>query len=119
MGDKALNFSSFNFSRKNKQFKKEEYQNRIKNDQVIPIRRSHVVYKIPYRRARTWPSVARASPSASREQRYLAYKVACYSGSWPILGRKLAILVSFFKISTSISGFLSVRRSKPCNFGYN
>ena len=28
-----------------------------------------LVYKIPYRRARTWPR-----PSASREQRYLAYK---------------------------------------------
>ena len=28
-----------------------------------------VVYKIPYRRARAWPR-----PSASREQRYLAYK---------------------------------------------
>ena len=34
--DKALNVSSLNLSRKNKQFKK-EYQNRIKND----IRRSH------------------------------------------------------------------------------
>ena len=30
-----------------------------------------LVYKIPYRRARAWPSGFR--PSASREQRYLAY----------------------------------------------
>ena len=38
----------------------------------IPYRRGHVglVYKIPYRRARAWPS-------ASREQRYLAYN------AWP------------------------------------
>ena len=39
-GDKALNVSSFNLSRKNKQFKK-EYQNRMKNDRFMPIRRSH------------------------------------------------------------------------------
>ena len=78
-GDKALNVSSFNLSRKNKQFKK-EYQNRMKNDRFKPIR----------------------------------------SGSWPILGRKLAILVTFYKISTSISGFLqSVCRLNSCNFGYN
>ena len=33
-----------------------------------------VVYKIPYRRARAWPSGCSAfRPSASREQRYLAY----------------------------------------------
>ena len=33
------------------------------------------VYKIPYRRARAWPSGCIAfRPSASREQRYLAYK---------------------------------------------
>ena len=38
-GDKALNVSSFNLPRKNKQFKK-EYQNRMKNDRVMPIRRS-------------------------------------------------------------------------------
>ena len=31
------------------------------------------VYKIPYRRARAWPS-GQARPSASAEQRYLAYK---------------------------------------------
>ena len=30
------------------------------------------------------------------------------SGSWPILGRKLANLVTFYKISTSISGFFKV-----------
>ena len=34
-GDKALNVSSFNLSRKNKQFKK-EYQNRMKNDRFMP-----------------------------------------------------------------------------------
>ena len=35
-----------------------------------------LVYKIPYRRARAWPSGCSAfRPSASREQRYLAYKV--------------------------------------------
>ena len=39
-GEKALNVSSFNLSRKNKQFKK-EYQNRIKNYRFMPIRRSH------------------------------------------------------------------------------
>ena len=33
-----------------------------------------LVYKIPYRRARAWPSGCRL-PSASREQRYLAYKL--------------------------------------------
>ena len=39
-----------------------------------------VVYKIPYRRARAWPSASREQrPSASREQRYLAYKVSGYS----------------------------------------
>ena len=38
--DKALNVSSLNLSRKNKQFKK-EYQNRIKNDLFMPIRISH------------------------------------------------------------------------------
>ena len=31
-----------------------------------------IVYKIPYRRARAWPSGC-IRPSASREQRYLAY----------------------------------------------
>ena len=36
-GDKALNVSSFNLSRKNKQFKK-EYQNRMKNDRFMSIR---------------------------------------------------------------------------------
>ena len=35
-----------------------------------------VVYKIPYRRARAWPS-------ASREQRYLAYNAGSYFGSRP------------------------------------
>ena len=64
-GDKALNVSSFNLSRKNKQFKK-EYQNRMKNDRLMPIRRSHAK-----------------------------------------VGRKLAILVTFYKISTSISVFFS------------
>ena len=33
-----------------------------------------IVYKIPYRRARAWPS-------ASREQRYLAYKISGYGFS--------------------------------------
>ena len=42
-GDKALNVSSFNWSRKNKKFKK-EYQNRIKNDRFMPIRRSHLIW---------------------------------------------------------------------------
>ena len=42
-GDKALNVSSFNLSRKNKQFKK-EYQNRIKNDRFMPIRRWQLAY---------------------------------------------------------------------------
>ena len=36
-GDKALNVSSFNLSRKNKQFKK-EYQNRMKNDRFMQIK---------------------------------------------------------------------------------
>ena len=35
------------------------------------------VYKIPYRRARAWHSAFR--PSASREQRYLAYKRKIYA----------------------------------------
>ena len=39
-GDKALNVSSFNLFRKNKQFNK-EYQNRMKNHRFMPIRRSH------------------------------------------------------------------------------
>ena len=39
-GDKALNVLSFNLSRNNKQFKK-EYQNRMKNDRFMPIRKSH------------------------------------------------------------------------------
>ena len=34
-----------------------------------------LVYKIPYRRARAWPR-----PSASREQRYLAYNARTVSG---------------------------------------
>ena len=34
-----------------------------------------LVYKIPYLRARAWPSSA-FRPSASREQRYLAYNFA-------------------------------------------
>ena len=47
--------------------------------------RSSLVYKIPYRRARAWPS-------ASREQRYLAYKIfpsytdvlwPCHAGPYP------------------------------------
>ena len=46
-GDKALNVSSFNLSQKNKQFKK-EYQNRMKNDRFMPIRRSHAKAKLAY-----------------------------------------------------------------------
>ena len=42
-----------------------------------------LVYKIPYRRARAWPAGFR--PSASREQRYLAYKL--YT-RYPIVERR-------------------------------
>ena len=44
----------------------------------------HVVYKIPYRRARVWPS------GCAREQRYLAYK--CSRDSEPYM-----IVFSTFK----------------------
>ena len=69
-GDKALNVSSFNLSRKNKQFKK-EYQNRMKNDRFMPIRRSHAKVSVGL--------------------------------FWP----KVGYLVTFYKISTSISGFFA------------
>ena len=52
-GDKALNVSSFNLSRKNKQFKK-EYQNRIKNDRFMPIRRSHAKVAVGLFWAESW-----------------------------------------------------------------
>ena len=39
-----------------------------------PLNWELLVYKIPYRLARAWPSGFR--PSASREQRYFAYKGA-------------------------------------------
>ena len=84
LGDKALNVSSFLFFSKNKQFKKEGYQNRIKNDQVMPIRRSHA-------------------------------KVAVglfWSESWLFRSH-------FLRYRLKYRGFLSVRRSKSCNFGYN
>ena len=52
-GDKALNVSSFNLSRKNKQFKK-EYQNRIKNGRFMPIRRSHAKVEVGLFWAESW-----------------------------------------------------------------
>ena len=52
-GDKALNVSSFNLSRKNKQFKK-EYQNRMKNDRFMPIRRSHAKVAVGLFWAESW-----------------------------------------------------------------
>ena len=53
-GDKALNVSSFNIlSRKNKQFKK-EYQNRMKNDRFMPIRRSHAKVAVGLFWAESW-----------------------------------------------------------------
>ena len=52
-GDKALNVSSFNLSRKNKQFKK-EYQNRMKNDRFMPIRRSHAKVAVGLCWAESW-----------------------------------------------------------------
>ena len=51
--DKALNVSSFNLSRKNKQFKK-EYQNRMKNNRFIPIRRSHAKVAVGLFWAESW-----------------------------------------------------------------
>ena len=48
------------------------------------------VYNIPYRRARAWPSGCSAfRPSASREQRYLAYNTFVFkipyrrARAWP------------------------------------
>ena len=52
-GDKALNVSSFNWSRKNKQFKK-EYQNRMKNDRLMPIKRSHAKVAVGLLWAESW-----------------------------------------------------------------
>ena len=52
-GDKALNVSSFNLSRKNKQFKK-EYHNRIKNDRFMPIKRSHAKVAVGLFWAKNW-----------------------------------------------------------------
>ena len=52
-GDKALNVSSFNLSRKIKQFK-QEYQNRMKNDRFMPIRRSHAKVAVGLFRAESW-----------------------------------------------------------------
>ena len=52
-GDKALKGSSFNLSRKNKQFKK-EYQNRMKNDRFMPIRRSHAKVAVGLFWAESW-----------------------------------------------------------------
>ena len=37
LGDKGLNVSSFNFSRENKQFKKEKYLNRIKMTELCQL----------------------------------------------------------------------------------
>ena len=52
-GDKALNVSSFNLSRKIKQFK-QEYQNRMKNDRFMPIRRSHAKVAVCLFWAESW-----------------------------------------------------------------
>ena len=52
-GDKALNVSSFNLSRKTKQFK-QEYQNRMKNDRFMPIRRSHAKVAVGLFWAESW-----------------------------------------------------------------
>ena len=46
-GDKALNVSSFNLSRKNKQFKK-EYQNRMKNDRFMPLEGRTLKWQLAY-----------------------------------------------------------------------
>ena len=48
-----MNVSSFNLSRKNKQFKK-EYQNRMKNDRFMPIRRSHAKVAVGLFWAESW-----------------------------------------------------------------
>ena len=47
--DKALNVSSFNLSRKNKQF-----QNRMKNDRLMPIKRSHAKVAVGLFWAESW-----------------------------------------------------------------
>ena len=73
-GDKALNVLSFNLSRNNKQFKK-EYQNRMKNDRFMPIRKSHAKVIVG-----------------------LFWTESCL----------FCVLVTFFKISTSISVFFSM-----------
>ena len=41
---------------------------------VYNFKHPFLVYKIPYRRARAWPRPSAFRPSASRKQRYLAYK---------------------------------------------
>ena len=58
------------------------------NDQTFEGFRTPVVYKIPYRRARTWPC------GCAREQRYLAYKD---SGCPPVpAGQPRPYLVNFW-----------------------
>ena len=52
-GDKALNVSSLDLSRKNKQFKK-EYKNRMKNDRFMPIRRWHAKVAVGLFWAESW-----------------------------------------------------------------
>ena len=46
-GDKALNVSSFNLSRKNKQFKK-EYQNRLKMNDLCQLENRTLKWKLAY-----------------------------------------------------------------------
>ena len=46
-GDKALNVSSFNLSRKNKQFKK-EYQNRMKIDRLCQLEGRTLKWQLAY-----------------------------------------------------------------------
>ena len=52
---------------------------------------SQFVYKIPYRRARAWPSGC-FRPSASREQRYLAYKKSIRRSSRRLYSLKIKLI---------------------------
>ena len=52
---------------------------------------SQFVYKIPYRRARAWPSGC-FRPSASREQRYLAYNKSIRRSSRRLYSLKIKLI---------------------------
>ena len=61
----------------------------------------NIVYKIPYRRARAWPSGCIAfRPSALREQRYLAYNIQPYV----VWGDSDAVSEAVFKNTLSAMG---------------